>query len=96
MPTSDISATYAHFFLFKCLTCQGYLATVCSSSQGNLEPTDGHSFNLQCRCGWAGNLLGAAALRHWVELGQYIDLTGVPDCSAESLRSPPGAAGRAR
>jgi hypothetical protein len=71
--------TYAHFFLFKCSACHGYLASVCSSSQSNLEPTDSHVFNLRCQCGWTGEL---AALRYWVELGEHIDLAGVPHCCA--------------
>jgi hypothetical protein len=27
-------------------------------------------------------LAGFAALRHWVELGEYVDLAGAPHCSA--------------
>jgi hypothetical protein len=38
-------------------------------------------FSLRCACGWNGDLLGCLATRHWVELGEYLDLTGVPDCS---------------
>ena len=58
---------YAHFFLFMCQMCGGYLALVCSSSQINLEPADNHIFDVHCHCGWAGELVGFAALRHWVE-----------------------------
>jgi hypothetical protein len=72
---------YAHFFLFTCVACDGYLASVCSSWQRNLEPADGHLFSLQCHCGWTGELVGFAARRHWVELGEHIDLRGMPDCS---------------
>jgi hypothetical protein len=73
--------TYAHFFLFTCPTCRGYLASVCASSQSNLEIADAHVFSLGCQCGWTGELAGFTALRHWVELGAYIDLKGVPHCS---------------
>jgi len=71
---------YAHFFLFRCETCGGFLASVCSSSQRNLEPADAHIFNLHCHCGWMGELAGISALRHWVEMGEHIDLAGVPHC----------------
>jgi len=73
---------YAHFFLFRRETCGGYLASVCSSSQSNLEPADAHILNLHCHCGWTGELAGFAALRHWVELGEYMNLAGAPHCSA--------------
>jgi hypothetical protein len=72
---------YAHFFLFVCPACRNCLASVCSSSQCNLEPADAHIFDLQCYCGWAGELPGFAALRHWVQCGKYLDLRGAPDCS---------------
>jgi len=52
-----------------------------SSSQRNLEPADSHIFSLRCQCGWTGELFGGMATRHWVELGDYIDLQGMPDCS---------------
>ena len=71
---------YAHFFLFRCSACHGYLAAVCSSSQSNLEPADSHILDLRCQCGWTGELPGFAAMRHWVELGAYVDLAGVPRC----------------
>ena len=74
-------ALYAHFFLFVCPECRGYLASVCAGAQSNLEVSDAHVFNLHCGCGWTGQLAGFAALRHWVELGKYLDLTGVPHCS---------------
>jgi hypothetical protein len=72
----------AHFFLFLCPECRNYLASVCSSSQCNLEPADAHIFGLHCYCGWAGELPGFAALRHWVECGKYVDLRNVAECSA--------------
>ena len=75
------SELYAHFFLFRCARCEGYLAAVCSSPQSNLEPADAHRFNLRCSCGWSGELLGCGAIRHWVDLGEYVDLAGVPRCS---------------
>ena len=68
---------YAHFFLFVCPSCRNYLASVCSSSQCNLEPADAHIFALRCYCGWAEELPGFAALRHWVECGKYVDLGNV-------------------
>jgi hypothetical protein len=72
---------YAHFFLFRCVACDGYLAAVCASPQSNLEPADAHRFSLHCSCGWRGELLGCGAIRHWVDLGEYVDLTDVPRCS---------------
>jgi len=47
-----------------------------------LEPADAHIFNLHCHCGWIAELAGFAALRHWVEMGEHIDLAGVPRCCA--------------
>ena len=73
---------YAHFFLFVCSECRDYLGAVCASSQRNLEIADAHVFSLRCSCGWTGQLAGFVALRHWVELGEHIDLTGVPHCSS--------------
>jgi hypothetical protein len=72
---------YVHFFLFRCSACQGYVASMCASLQSNLEPAQAHTFKIRCHCGWARKLLGATAARHWVEVGGYIDLTGVPECS---------------
>ena len=82
VPDAVRKEIYAHFFLFRCEMCGDYLASVCSSSQSNLEPADAHIFNLQCHCGWSGELAGFAALRHWVDLGEYMDLAGAPHCSA--------------
>jgi hypothetical protein len=74
-------ALYAHFFLFVCPECRNYLASVCASPESSLEIADAHVFGLRCACHWTGQLAGFTALRHWVELGNYIDLTGVPHCS---------------
>jgi hypothetical protein len=72
---------YAHFFLFVCPSCHNYLASVGSSSQCNLEPADAYIFGLRCYCGWADEMPGFTALRHWVECGKYVDLGNVADCS---------------
>ena len=72
---------YAHFFLFVCPLCGNFLGSVCSSAQRNLEPADSHVFSLACHCGWTGEKSGFAALRHWVELGEHLNLKGVPDSS---------------
>ena len=72
---------YVHFFLFRCPGCKGFLARVCASPESNLEYADAHLFCLQCQCGWIKQLPGFAATRHWVELGEYIDLRGVAYCS---------------
>ncbi len=71
---------YAHFFLFVCPACRNCLASVCSSLLGNLEPADAHIFSLQCCCGWTGQTAGFTALRHWVEMGEYINLNGIQHC----------------
>jgi hypothetical protein len=76
-----VREVYAHFFLFGCPACGSFLASVCSSSQRNLEPADGHVFGLGCHCGWHGEKHGFVALRHWVELGEHLNLRGVPDSS---------------
>ena len=77
------AAPYVHFFLFICPACRNCLASVCSSLQGNLEPADAHIFSLQCHCGWAGKSPGFVALRHWVEMGEYINLAGIQHCSLD-------------
>jgi hypothetical protein len=74
---------YVHFFLFVCPACRNCLASVCSSLQSNLEPADAHIFNLKCYCGWTGQALGLTAVRHWVEMGEYIDLAGIEHCSLD-------------
>ena len=76
-----LAALYAHFFLLVCPACRNYLESVCSSAQRNVEPADAHIFGLHCYCGWAGELAGFSALRHWVECGAYMDLRNVADCS---------------
>ncbi len=77
-----VAEMYAHFFLFVCPACRNCLASVCSSFLGNLEPADAHIFSLECCCGWTGQTAGFTALRHWVEMGEYIDLTRVQHCVA--------------
>ena len=64
---SHTSETCVHSLLFECPTCKGPLLLKCSRLEENLEVVDGSTFALQCGCGWSGDLIGLAALRHWVD-----------------------------
>ena len=64
---SHISENYVHSLLFECPTCKGPVLLKSSRMEENLEVVDASIFPLQCGCGWSGDLIGFAALRHWVE-----------------------------
>ena len=57
---------YVHLLLFCCKRCNKPVSISGISEVGNLEEIDGHTYEVECRCGWVENLLGVEALRHWV------------------------------
>ena len=58
---------YAHVLLFSCPVCEKPLTAACVSTRSNLEIAQGEWFHPHCACGWAGDLAGVAAVKHWVE-----------------------------
>ena len=62
-----VTESYAHVLLFACPKCATPLASACASTHKNLEVADAHWFNPRCHCGWAGEVIGVQAVRHWVE-----------------------------
>jgi hypothetical protein len=65
-------AEYAHVFLFRCDACHSALTSVCFESEGNLETADEQVFRSACDCGWAGELTGFVAVRHWVHCWESV------------------------
>ena len=57
---------FVHVLLFKCPVCHGPSAAFCLIQESNLETADDHVFPCHCDCGWAGELVGFLAIRHWV------------------------------
>lgn len=58
---------YAHILLFACPVCERPLAATCVSTRSNLEIAASEWYAPRCYCGWAGELAGVAAIKHWVE-----------------------------
>jgi hypothetical protein len=58
---------FAHVLLFACQRCDRPIASVRLSAAKDLEVTDAAEFVLRCQCGWTGQILGARAVKHWVE-----------------------------
>jgi len=58
---------FLHVLVFECAGCSRPISLVHLTEFRNLEPTDGEQFHLRCPCGWAGDLRGFEARRHWVE-----------------------------
>jgi hypothetical protein len=58
---------FAHVMLFECPNCTLAISLTQTRDMRSFEDIDGHSYTIECSCGWSGNLLGAFARRHWVE-----------------------------
>ena len=70
-----VNVVYVHLLLFRCKQCNKPVSISGISEAGNLEVIDGHTYEVECRCGWLEDLLGVEALRHWVvpwEHGKYV------------------------
>jgi hypothetical protein len=63
----QLAERYTHLLLFECAQCSTAIPVAFPSESRNVEEADGRAFTVRCSCGWAGNLLGALARRHWVE-----------------------------
>jgi hypothetical protein len=57
---------YAHLLRFQCKWCDQAIIVPVRSEAASLEKVDGYSYHVECQCGWAANLLGVEADRHWV------------------------------
>jgi hypothetical protein len=58
---------FSHVLLFSCPKCGNPLASAWVSTEKNLEGADAQRIDCKCDCGWSGPLVGAQALRHWIE-----------------------------
>jgi hypothetical protein len=67
--TSMASVTdgFSHVLLFSCPKCGNPLASAWASTEKNLGRADAQRLERKCDCGWSGPLVGAQALRHWIE-----------------------------
>jgi hypothetical protein len=67
--TSMASVTdgFSHVLLFSCPKCGNPLASAWASTEKNLGRADAQRLDRKCDCGWSGPLVGAQALRHWIE-----------------------------
>jgi len=61
------TAHFAHVLLFACQQCDRPIASVRLSTEKVLEPINAVEFMLRCQCGWTGQIVGAHAVKHWVE-----------------------------
>jgi len=77
---------FAHVLLFSCPACGSPLATACASTRKNLEQAEGHWFNPHCHCGWAGDVMGVTAVKHWVESWEQPVASPAASCDGEPLR----------
>lgn len=62
-----LAERFADVMFFDCPDCTLAISLSLTSDMRNFEGTDGHSYLLQCFCGWSGGLFGALARRHWVD-----------------------------
>jgi len=58
---------FAHVLLFTCPQCGSPVASARLIEEKNLETADAVEYMLLCRCGWMGQIVGARALKRWVE-----------------------------
>jgi hypothetical protein len=63
----SVMDVFSHVLLFGCPKCGNPLAFTWMSTEKNLEGADAQRFDRTCACGWSGPLVGALALRHWIE-----------------------------
>ena len=62
-----LTDSFSHVFLFACPQCGSPVTSAVASPEKNLENTDAYWFSPICDCGWTGMMVGAHALKHWVE-----------------------------
>jgi hypothetical protein len=58
---------YAHVLLFACPKCERAMVATCTSDSKSLEIAEANWYIIACVCGWAGELPGTTAVKHWVE-----------------------------
>jgi hypothetical protein len=56
-----------HLLLFECPKCSDPVVAFGLTDYQNLEPMEALHFNLNCKCSWSGEQLGATARKHFVE-----------------------------
>jgi hypothetical protein len=65
--TDNHTKSFAHVVVFKCPGSGDPVAASFLSDSKNLEEVDAHNFNVNCTCGWSGNVLGIHRVNGWVE-----------------------------
>jgi len=63
---------FAHVLLFACPKCGRPLSSACVNTKKSLEDADAHWFNPHCHCGWTGDVIGVAAVQHWVQRWDFL------------------------
>jgi hypothetical protein len=63
----SVTDVFSHVLVFGCPKCGNPLAFAWMSTEKNLKGADAQRFDRKCDCGWSGPLVGAQALRHWIE-----------------------------
>ena len=58
---------FVHVLLFACSKCGAPIVSTRLNEERNLEATDAVEFMFRCQCGWTGQIVGARAVKHWVE-----------------------------
>jgi hypothetical protein len=62
----DREAEYLHVLVFACPQCFKPLTLAQLNVIRSLEGIDADVFNLNCSCGWNGEMHGFQARHHWV------------------------------
>ena len=62
-----IAEPFVHILLFECHECGCPVAATLMSDRKSLEDIDARAMRVMCRCGWADELAGTEARRHWVD-----------------------------
>jgi hypothetical protein len=63
----SVTDGFSHVLLFSCPKCASPVASALTSTEKNLEGADAQRLDCKCACGWSGPLVGAQALKHWIE-----------------------------
>src|ERR1051326_1921280 len=66
-PNGSEKPLFTHVVLFRCPDSGDPIGTAFVSQHKNLEAVDSHRFDVQCVCGWSGNLLGLDRVNGRVE-----------------------------
>jgi hypothetical protein len=63
-------AAFVHTLWFQCRRCGSAISTAITSYHSNVEAVDGRKLPLRCECGWAANVFGYMAARHFTKIAE--------------------------